>query len=98
MNAFVVEQVPLTESEASQVRTCLASEGYRLLREILAAHAAVSALAFTDASLYTTAAADTIVEQSQAQARKHNDAVEVLDHLAVNVDEWFRIKIDQRRS
>lgn len=97
MNAFIIEEIPLSQAEIDQIRTTLATAGYSLLREVIAAQVCKACLSYMDASLYDTDSAQDQVIISKAKARKFEHAMEVLDQIAGNMDEWARIKLDQRR-
>ena len=88
--------VPLEQVNIDKLRTLLASPEFALLKSVIGARATLAALKFTNATLYDTDAAKEHAEASLHQAKALTAAMDVLDELA-DKQEWFAIKLDQRR-
>ena len=87
----------LTDKERDHVRTVLSMPGYAILREMIAARQCEALTAYMEGSLYATDAAKDQATVSLQAAQRYGNALEVLDLLGNPEQEWFRIKLDQRR-
>lgn len=97
MKSIETVRVPVEPTQQDNLRTLFASPGWLILREILSAHCVESQAAFLDASMYESENASDKATSAKDAAVRFNTALDVLDGIQGNVDEWFRIMIEQRR-
>jgi len=97
MQSISCIRVPIEPSQTDQLRTLFASPGWTVLREVLSAHCVESQCAFLDASMYNGETATGTAAIAKDVAVRFNTALDVLDVVQGNMDEWYRITLEQRR-
>lgn len=97
MQSISTTRVPIEKEQSDQLQTLFASPGWLTLREILSAHCVEAQAAFMDASMYPNENADNRATSEKAKAVGYNIALDILDLVQSNMEEWYRITLEQRR-
>lgn len=97
MQSISTIKIQIEQAQQDQLRTLFASPGWTVLREVLSAHCVEAQAAFMDASMYATENATVKADAERAKAMGYNMTLDVLDAVEGNMEEWYRITLEQRR-
>lgn len=93
MQTLLTTRIPLDSAQADQLRRMLASPAYAALRDVIAAHCALHQVTYMNTALYNNENAEAHMSEARTKAIAFNAALDVLDELARNSHEWFRIEL-----
>lgn len=97
MPSIIANRFPIADAEKDQLRTMFASPAWSTLREIVSARCVEAQAHYLDASMYETENASDAAATAKASAKRFNTTMDVLDEAEKNMDEWYRITLEQRR-
>lgn len=98
-DTILFQPVPLDKRQSDQVVSAIGHEGYRLLKEAIAANAVKLHVEALNAGVYSKTnedaklAAEGIAERAALYAR----ALDVLDEMEKKPDQWFKAELKAGR-
>lgn len=95
--SLFANKVPLTQADLESLRKLFSMPEYALLRNVLSAHCAHHQCSTLDAMMYANETADQKQGLHLEKARQLTAALNILDDLQANEEQWFHLTIEHRR-
>jgi len=98
VDTIIANQLPLDATKVAAIQQTIASEGYSLLKEIVAARCAVHQISGLASLMYDNNGSQVKIGENHIQlAKRFQNTLDVLDELERDKEGWATVKIENRR-